>query len=70
MTFRLPPLVQRELEPLGERWRLEPGAKHYKLLIDGHLITIFPRASVIRDSRDRVVLNTRAQIRRYVGRHP
>lgn len=67
MKVRLPPLVQNELDRIPGRWRIEQGKRHKRLVIDGHLIAVIPNKGVVREAPTRDVLNTRAQIRRFLG---
>ena len=67
MTFKLPPLIAKELEPIRGRWSILPGGKHLKLIVDGHCVGIFPRGSNIKLDPSRQVLNVRSAIRRHLA---
>lgn len=61
---RLPLDIRHELRGLNWRWVI--GAKHWKLLVDGHLIAIWPRGAGGKQmTNGRPNANIRAQIRRY-----
>ena len=61
---RLPHDIRTELE--GTNWQWVIGSKHWKLMVDGHLVAIWPRGSTARQMTDgRPNINIRAQIRRF-----
>ena len=61
---RLPTDIRSELDGLD--WRWEIGTKHWKLVIDGELVAVWPRGTGGKQmSNGRPNHNIRAQIRRY-----
>lgn len=68
----LPPLLAEELERSAPgRWRLAPGKRHWRLLIDDCQVTILTRSSRPGRLLDRrMALNQRAAVRRYLARQP
>ena len=61
---RLPSDIETELQ--GMDWHWVMGSKHWKLMIGGHLVGIWPRGAGGRQTTDRRPnSNIRAQIRRF-----
>lgn len=61
---RLPSDLRAELDGLDWKWVI--GSKHWKLMVDGQLVAIWPRGSGGKQmSNARPTANIRAQIRRF-----
>lgn len=71
MTWRIPNAIQEVLDEVvaaGLTYTIEDGAKHFKVRVAGKLAAVLPRGKAIKDETDRrVLLNTRAQIRRVIN---
>lgn len=63
--MKLPPAVRDELDASGLPWSVEIGGKHFRLLVDGQLATIFPRGTG-RDIKSRQGRNLLAHVRRFL----
>lgn len=61
---RIAGCIEREIEALGDRVRIEPGKKHNKIYVDGKFIAILPLGGSFCDRAPKAALNIRAQIRR------
>lgn len=60
--LRVPDAIQQALTDTGLPYRIEQGAKHWKIVVDNRLVGILPLSGG--DDRGRGHLNTVAQIRR------
>lgn len=67
MTARLHSLIQSELDKIPGRWRIEQGKRHKQILIDERLVAIIPHGHKMKEAPTRDLLNTRAEIRRFLG---
>jgi hypothetical protein len=69
--MRLPDIIEKELAPIAGRWEVKNGGKHYKLVVDGHLVGVLPHGSGIKGGLfNRSILNIRSNIRRHLANHP
>lgn len=64
--MRLPRIIQRELDSAPGRWKIEKGARHLHIRIDGKLAAILPMDGHGTDRSPVGALNLRAQIRRAI----
>jgi hypothetical protein len=62
MSIKILEEIRPDLEALGLAWTVENGAKHYKLRIEGRLVSVMSRGPRIAERRE--IANTRARIRR------
>ncbi|HEV8503653.1 MAG TPA: hypothetical protein VGR63_18930 [Casimicrobiaceae bacterium] len=61
----LPPDLRRLLDGCGLPWRIEEGARHRKVIVDGRFISILPKSnSNLRNGTWRTHRNSMAHIRR------
>lgn len=63
-NWRLPDYLTEELAKSLVPWRIEPGARHFKLFIGPQLVAILPKGT--REHGGRGDRNTLAQIRRVI----
>jgi len=68
MTFtpRLPRRVLRELE--GTDWKIVPGRRHWRLLIDGHQVLVFNANGFTYNDHGSTLISA-AAIRRFKRTH-
>ncbi len=63
---RLPAMLKNELA--GTKWRWKRGTKHWHLMVNGRLVTIWPNGHSGTATNGFKVLNARAHIRRALGK--
>jgi len=63
---RLPATLKHELAGVDWRWKL--GRKHWHLMVNGRLVTIWPKGKNGALTSGHQVLNTRAHLRRVLGK--
>lgn len=69
---QLPNDIARLLRASGRPWELRNGKRHFKLFIDGRMVTILPHARLARcdspGAKTRAHLNLLARIRKAVNK--
>lgn len=64
---KIPDELREALDAAGP-WQLQPGAKHYKIKVNGRLVGIYPKS--VRQPSRQDLLNTIAQVRRAAAQEP
>jgi len=66
MSPRLPDNLRKVLTSSGLPWHIEMGSRHYKLIIDDHMVAILPKSGRLSHFCGRADRNVMAQVRRVI----